>query len=161
MDLKKPINNKNIRVSSYTHERILKFSKYFKMNQGSFIESVLNIAEKQNFSSEVQTDILQKSMQKETNRLIGFIKTQDKKIDDFETRILAVLESKEVEKHQLDSDEYFAIFKEIFNKIYAKKLEKQGSSKEVIQKQIKIQNELFLYAHLQAQKLLKNMDNVR
>lgn len=160
MDSKNTVNTKNIRVSSYTHERILKFSKMFKLKQGVFIDIVIDIAEKCNFSSETQTEILQKSTTKDINRLIGFLKIQDKNAQVFEKKVMEKLHENSIQNTPLDSNEFLTCLEIKLRNSYEKRL-KKVIKEEDVEEFLSMQKRAFLEATNEARIMIKNIDNVR
>jgi hypothetical protein len=76
-----------VRVQSYTKELINKHSKRLGMSQGDLIEKAILVAEKLDFEYDLPLDEIRKMQVSETNRLIGFIKTQDKNLKQTEQNI--------------------------------------------------------------------------
>ena len=70
----------SIRIKSHTKERLDKYSKRLKLTHNELIELLINIGEKNNFEDNYHVEIIEKIIQKESNRVIGFIRTQDKMI---------------------------------------------------------------------------------
>lgn len=82
-----------IKIKMFTKERIVKHSKRLKMTQGDFVELCLDVAEKANFVNEYPTEHLLKFQRDETNRIIGFIKIQDKNLIQVEQNIYHFLQN--------------------------------------------------------------------
>lgn len=76
-----------VRVQSYTKELINKHSKKLKISQGELIERAISVAEKLNFEYDLPLNEIKKMQVSETNRLIGFLKTQDKNLKQTEENI--------------------------------------------------------------------------
>ena len=70
----------SVRVQAYTKELINKHSKRLGLSQGDLIEKAISVAEKLNFEYDLPLDEIKKNQVLETNRLIGFLKTQDKNL---------------------------------------------------------------------------------
>lgn len=82
-----------IKIKLFTKERVVRHSKRMKMTQGDFIELCLDVAEKANFINEYPTEHLLKFQRGETNRIIGFLKVQDKNMIQIEQNIYHFLKS--------------------------------------------------------------------
>jgi len=80
-------NASSVRVKSYTKELINKHSKRLGISQGELIEKAISVAEKLNFEYDLPLDKIKKTQVSETNRLIGFIIKQDKKLKQTEENI--------------------------------------------------------------------------
>lgn len=80
-------NATTVRVQSYTKERIIKYSKKFKISQGELIDRAISVSEKLDFEYNLPLDEIKKMQVSETNRLIGFLKTQDKNLKQTEQNI--------------------------------------------------------------------------
>jgi len=80
-------NATTVRVKSYTKELINKHSKRLGISQGDLIEKAISVAEKLNFDYDLPLDEIKKMQVSETNRLIGFLKTQDKNLKQTEENI--------------------------------------------------------------------------
>ena len=80
-------NASTVRVQSYTKELINKHSKKLGISQGDLIEKAISVAEKLNFEYDLPLDEIKKMQVSETNRLIGFLKTQDKNLKQTEDNI--------------------------------------------------------------------------
>lgn len=80
-------NASTVRVQSYTKELINKHSKRLGMSQGDLIEKAILVAEKLNFEYDLPLDEIKRIQVSETNRLIGFLKTQDKNLKQTEENI--------------------------------------------------------------------------
>lgn len=94
-----------IKIKMFTKERIVKHSKRLKMTQGDFVELCLDVAEKANFVNEYPTEHLLKFQREETNRIIGFIKVQDKNLIQVEQNIYHFLQNISSNK----TDDFFKI----------------------------------------------------
>jgi len=76
-----------VRVQSYTKELINKHSKRLGISQGELIERAISVAEKLDFEYDIPLNEIKKMQVSETNRLIGFLKTQDKNLKQTEENI--------------------------------------------------------------------------
>jgi len=83
-----------VRVKSYTKELILKHSQKQKISQSELIERAILCAEQHNFSTEITIKQIEKSQQKEANRIIGFLKMQDKNLRQTEENLYQYFQSK-------------------------------------------------------------------
>lgn len=83
------MNNKDttVRVKPYTKELILKHSRKLKISQNDFIEKAILAAEQHNFSTEIPLKQIEKNQTIQANRIIGFLKTQDKNLHQVEQNI--------------------------------------------------------------------------
>ena len=77
-----------IAVKNYIKERVIKHSKRLELNQNDLIEICLDIAEKNNFINDYSIEVILKNQVKEANRIIGFIKTQDKSLLQIQENII-------------------------------------------------------------------------
>ena len=133
-----------IRVKMYTKELIVKHSRAKKMTQNDLVEQAILVAEKINFEYNLPLKEIEKKQVIQTNRLIGFLKIQDKNLKQTEENIyhffnnrlkedrrevLEYLSIKTVEEFARISDEYYGDktevkerfldrFKEFFNEAY-------------------------------------------
>ena len=80
-------NASTIRVQSYTKELINKHSKKLKISQGELVERAISVAEKLNFEYNLPLEEIRKIQVSEINRLIGFLKIQDKNLKQTEENI--------------------------------------------------------------------------
>mgnify|MGYP000176854042 FL=1 len=80
-------NATSVRVQSYTKELINKHSKRLGLSQGDLIEKAISVAEKLNFEYHLPLEEIKKTQVSEANRLIGFLKTQDKNLRQTEENI--------------------------------------------------------------------------
>jgi len=69
-----------VRVLPYTKELILKHSKKQGITQNDLIEKAILVAEQSNFSYEIPLKQIEKMQVLQANRIIGFLKTQDKNL---------------------------------------------------------------------------------
>ena len=76
-----------VRVQPYTKELISKHSKRLGISQGDLIEKAISVAEKLGFEYDLPLGEIKKMQVSETNRLIGFLKTQDKNLKQTEENI--------------------------------------------------------------------------
>jgi hypothetical protein len=83
-----------VRVKPYTKELILKHSRKQKISQSELIERAILCAEQHNFSTEITVKQIEKNQQKEANRIIGFLKMQDKNLNQMEENIFHYFQSK-------------------------------------------------------------------
>lgn len=76
-----------IRVKPYTKELILKHSRKQKITQNDLVEKAILVAEQSNFSTEIPLKQIEKMQVQQTNRIIGFLKMQDKNLHQAEENI--------------------------------------------------------------------------
>jgi hypothetical protein len=76
-----------IRVKPYTKELILKHSRKQKITQNDLVEKAILVAEQSNFSTEIPLKQIEKMQVQQTNRIIGFLKIQDKNLHQAEENI--------------------------------------------------------------------------
>lgn len=76
-----------VRVKPYTKELILKHSRNRKISQNELIEQAILCAEQHNFSTEIAIKQIEKNQTIQANRIIGFLKTQDKNLAQIEENI--------------------------------------------------------------------------
>lgn len=81
----------SVRVKSYTKELIIKHSKRQKITQDELIERAILLAEKNNFEFDLPVKKIEKYQISNTNRIIGFLKTQDKNLIQTENNIIDYL----------------------------------------------------------------------
>ena len=84
-----------IAVKNYIKERVIKHSKRLELNQNDLIEICLDIAEKNNFINDYSIEVILKNQVKEANRIIGFIKTQDKSLLQIQENIIYKINNSE------------------------------------------------------------------
>ena len=84
-----------IEVKNYIKERVIKHSKRLELNQNDLIEICLDIAEKNNFINDYSIEVILKNQVKEANRIIGFIKTQDKSLLQIQENIIYKINNSE------------------------------------------------------------------
>lgn len=103
-----------IKIDKITKERIVKYSRNLKMTQGNFLSYILEIAEKNNFQKEVGIDLIKKNISEDNNRIIGFIKTNDKSVNQVNKNLETVLntiEKSSERRHEDLTDKINKIFK--------------------------------------------------
>lgn len=76
-----------IRVKPYTKELIIKHSRAKRLTQNDLVEKAILVAEKMNFEYDLPLKEIEKMQVSQTNRLIGFLKTQDKNLKQTEENI--------------------------------------------------------------------------
>ena len=81
------VKDSTTRVSSHTKELILKHSRKMKISQNELIERAILCAEQHNFSTEIAIKQIERNQVIQANRIIGFIKTQDKIIAEIPQQI--------------------------------------------------------------------------
>ncbi|MCG8768610.1 hypothetical protein [Tenacibaculum finnmarkense] len=84
----------SVRVKQHTKELIQKNSKKHKITQDELIFRAINIAEKMNFEYDLPLAEIKKNQVIQTNRLIGFLKTQDKNLKQTEENIYFYFQNK-------------------------------------------------------------------
>ena len=84
-----------IAVKNYIKERVIKHSKRLELNQNDLIEICLDIAEKNNFINDYSIAVILKNKVQEANRIIGFIKTQDKSLLQIQENIIYKINNSE------------------------------------------------------------------
>jgi hypothetical protein len=83
-----------VRVKPYTKELIIKHSRRQKISQSELIERAILSAEQHNFSTEIPLKQIEKNQQKEANRIIGFLKMQDKNLHQMEENLYRYFQAK-------------------------------------------------------------------
>ena len=83
-----------VRVKTHTKELILKHSRKRKISQNDLIEQAILCAEQHNFSTEIPLKQIEKNQTIQANRIIGFLKTQDKNLSQIEDNIYNMMLSK-------------------------------------------------------------------
>jgi hypothetical protein len=109
-----------VRVNSYTKDMINRISKKKGISQGELILRALEVAEKMNFEYDLPLDKIAKNQTKESNRIIGFLKQQDKNMSQLEQNIYSFYSNKitvsrrdEMESLYIQIDENIdSVFKE-------------------------------------------------
>lgn len=101
-------NATTVRVKTYTKELISKHSKKQKLTQNDLIEKAILVAEKMNFEYELPLQKIEKSQVHQTNRMIGFLKTQDKNMAQMEQNIYNFFNQK-LREDRREILEYFYI----------------------------------------------------
>lgn len=101
-------NATTVRVKTYTKELISKHSKKQKLTQNDLIEKAILVAEKMNFEYELPLQKIEKSQVQQTNRMIGFLKTQDKNMAQMEQNIYNFFNQK-LREDRREILEYFYI----------------------------------------------------
>lgn len=76
-----------VRVKPYTKELIIKHSRAKNLTQNDLVEKAILVAEKMNFEYNLPLKEIEKMQVSQTNRLIGFLKTQDKNLKQTEENI--------------------------------------------------------------------------
>lgn len=115
-----------IKIKKFTKERIVKHSKRLGMTQGDFVELCIDVAEKANFVNEYPTEHLLKFQRDETNRIIGFIKVQDKNLIQVEQNIYHFLKT----EFGKDVDDFLKFLdKKLRNRIYDEMLDRERADK--------------------------------
>ncbi len=101
------MKDSSIKIKSYTKERIKKHCSLLNFTQNELIELLLDIGEKNNFSNENLFHQIKKHTTAETNRIIGFLKTQDKMINqnsaNIETAYKGIINNSEISTEELIS----------------------------------------------------------
>ena len=100
-----------IRVKPYTKELIIKHSRAKKITQNDLVEMAILVAEKMNFKYDLPLKQIEKKQVTETNRLIGFLKTQDKNLEELESKFRKRLQSQNNKLKQTEQNIYL-FFKE-------------------------------------------------
>lgn len=110
-----------VAVKSYIKERIIKYSNQLKLNQNDLIDLCLNIAEKNNFKDDFAIDVITKNQTQEINRLIGFLKTQDKNLLQVQENIIYKIEKLNTERKESLNKEDIRQLIELIQKNYGSK----------------------------------------
>ncbi len=76
-----------VRIKPYTKELIIKHSKRMRITQNDLIELAILVAEKMGFEYNLPLKEIEKKQILQTNRLIGFLKIQDKNLKQTEENI--------------------------------------------------------------------------
>lgn len=84
----------SVRIKPHTKELILKHSRKRKISQNELIEQAILCAEQHNFSIEIPLKQIEKNQTIQANRIIGFLKTQDKNLQQMEENIYQFFGSK-------------------------------------------------------------------
>lgn len=121
-----------VRVNSYTKDKIKTLSKKKGLTQGELILKALEVAEKMNFEYDLPLDKIAKNQVKESNRIIGFLKQQDKNMLQLEKNIQHFYEHKITLSRRDEFDKFYALMhhnkEEVLNsrrEIYRKLVERK------------------------------------
>lgn len=138
------VKDSTTRVSSHTKELILKHSRKMKISQNELIERAILCAEQHNFSTEIAIKQIERNQVIQANRIIGFIKTQDKIIAEIPQQIYeSTTSGLRADRNEVLEFVFYKIQKVLEKEVMNFWVEKKVFSEEKINEQTQIHMNVF------------------